>query len=231
MQSMAITSKIFGERGRRRAESLGIDPSRLPPGQSPTVKWPVLSLGATPRVGTDQWLLSIDGAVTDPYVLDWEQFEAVADAEWHGDIHCVTRWSRFGMDWRGADVAALIRRANPRPEASHLLAHCHGGYTTNLPLSDVLEHRALIAHQVDGVPLPADHGGPARLLVPHLYLWKSAKWVQRLEVLDHDQLGFWERNGYHHRGDPWHEERHSVDDYVARTLRRRARAEAAGTSA
>ncbi len=224
MQSMPITSKIFGERGRRRAEALGIDPGRLPPGQSPTVKWPVLSLGSPPTVPTERWLLSIDGAVGEPYVLDWEQFQAVADTAWHGDLHCVTRWSKFGMDWRGADVAALIRRAQPRPEASHLLAHCYGGYTTNLPLSDVLEHPALIAHQVNGAPLEADHGGPARLLVPHLYLWKSAKWIQRLEVLDHDQLGFWERNGYHHRGDPWQEERYSVEDYVARTLRRRARA-------
>ena len=133
------------------------------------------------------------------------------------------------MSWRGADARALIERAGPRPEATHLLAHCYGGYTTNMPLSDVIEHPALVAHMADGAPLEPDHGGPARLLVPHLYLWKSAKWIQRLELLDHDQLGFWERNGYHHRGDPWREERHSVDDYVARTApapgpRRRARA-------
>ncbi len=224
MQSMVMTSKIFGERGRRRAESLGIKPEQVPPGQSPTVKWPVLSLGSTPQISTEQWLLSIDGAVAEPYVLSWEEFQEVADTTWHGDIHCVTRWSKFGMDWRGADVAALIRQARPRPEATHLLAHCHGGYTTNMPLSDVLEHPALIAHEADGVSLEPDHGGPARLLVPHLYRWKSAKWVQRLEVLEHDQLGFWERNGYHHRGDPWREERYSVDDYVARTLRRQARA-------
>ncbi|MGH2889116.1 MAG: molybdopterin-dependent oxidoreductase, partial [Solirubrobacteraceae bacterium] len=166
---MAITSKIFGERGVRRAASLGIDPERLPPGQSPTVKWPVLSLGATPRVDTDQWLLSIDGAVREPYVLDWESFGELADAEWHGDVHCVTRWSKFGMRWRGADVRALLERAGPLPGADHLLAHCYGGYTTNMPLSDVTEHPALIAHEVDGEPLEPDHGGPARLLVPHLY--------------------------------------------------------------
>jgi DMSO/TMAO reductase YedYZ molybdopterin-dependent catalytic subunit len=223
---MPITSRIFGERGRRRAQSLGIDPDRLPPGQSPTVKWPVLSLGATPRVSTDEWQLSIDGAVAEPYVLDWEQFQRLAATAWHGDIHCVTRWSKFDMGWRGADVRSLIERARPLPEATHLLAHCYGGYTTNMPLSDVLEHPALIAHEADGAPLEPDHGGPARLLVPHLYLWKSAKWIQRLELLDADQLGFWERNGYHHRGDPWREERYSVDDYVARTLRRRARADA-----
>jgi DMSO/TMAO reductase YedYZ molybdopterin-dependent catalytic subunit len=221
---MPITSRLFGERGRNRAASLGIDPERLPPGQSPTVKWPVLSLGETPRVGTDQWLLSVDGAVEEPYVLGWEAFTADdSQTEWRGDIHCVTRWSKFDMDWRGADVKELIGRARPRPEATHLLAHSYGGYTTNMPLSDVLEHPALIAHQADGTPLEPDHGGPARLLVPHLYLWKSAKWIQRLELLDHDELGFWERNGYHHRGDPWLQERYSVEDYVARTMRRQAR--------
>jgi len=228
MAPMPITSRIFGERGKRRAASLGIDPARLPPGQSPTVKWPVLSLGETPRVTTDQWLLSIDGAVGAPYVLNWEQFTASALTDWDGDIHCVTRWSKFGMRWRGVAVRALIERAEPAREATHLLAHCYGGYTTNMPLSDVLEHPALIAHEADGMPLEPDHGGPARLLVPHLYLWKSAKWIHRLELLDHDELGFWERNGYHHRGDPWREERHSVDDYVARTLRRRARQLAGG---
>jgi DMSO/TMAO reductase YedYZ molybdopterin-dependent catalytic subunit len=220
---MPITSRIFGERGKRRAASLGIDPQRLPPGQSPTVKWPVLSVGETPQITTADWLLSVDGAVQAPYGLDFEQLRSAAQTSWTGDIHCVTRWSKFGMDWRGVDVRELIQRAQPRPEATHLMAHCYGGYTTNMPLSDVLEHPALIAHEVDGEPLEPDHGGPARLLVPHLYLWKSAKWIQRLELLAHDELGFWERNGYHHRGDPWREERYSVEDYVARTLRRRAR--------
>jgi DMSO/TMAO reductase YedYZ molybdopterin-dependent catalytic subunit len=143
--------------------------------------------------------------------------------DWSGDIHCVTRWSKFGMHWRGVSVAELIERARPLPEASHLVAHSYGGYTTNLPLDDVLRHPALIADQVDGQPLEPDHGGPARLLVPHLYLWKSAKWIRRLEILDGDRLGFWERNGYHHRGDPWNEERYSVDEYVARARRREVR--------
>src|ERR1700753_4049534 len=168
MQSMAITSRIFGERGRRRAESLGIDPRRLPPGQSPTVKWPVLSLAGTPRGAPAQWQLSVEGAVAEPYALDWQQFVAVADTDWHGDIHCVTRWSKFDMGWRGADVRLLIERAMPLPEATHLLPHCDGGSPTNMPLSDALEHPALIAHEADGAPLEPDHGGPARLLVPHL---------------------------------------------------------------
>ena len=220
---MTITPRVFGERGRRRAASLGIDPQRVPPGQSPTLKWPVLSLGATPRVTTEQWILSIDGAVREPYVLDWQAFNDAATGVWQGDIHCVTRWSKFDTRWRGASVRELIERAVPRPDATHLLAHCYGGYTTNMPLSDVLEHPALVAHEADGEPLEPDHGGPARLLVPHLYLWKSAKWLRRLELLDHDELGFWERNGYHHRGDPWREERYSIDEYVARAVRRRAR--------
>lgn len=220
---MPITSRMFGDRGKRRAIALGIDPERLPPGQSPTVKWPVLTVGSTPRVDTREWLLSVDGAVEQPYVLDWDQFRALPATDWSGDLHCVTRWSKFGMDWHGVPVRTLIERAQPKAKATHLLAHSYGGYSTNLPLSDVLEHLALIATEADGASLEPDHGGPARLLVPHLYLWKSAKWIQRLQLLDHDELGFWERNGYHHRGDPWQEERHSVDDYVARTLRREAR--------
>ncbi len=215
---------MFGERGRRRAHALGIDPGRLPPGQSPTVKWPVLSVGPTPRVERDRWLLSVDGAVEEPYVLDWKGLSGLEQTDWTGDIHCVTRWSKFGMRWRGVSVARVdLARAGLRPEASHLMAHCYGGYTTNMPLSDVLEHPALVAHSAEDAPLEPDHGGPARLLVPHLYLWKSAKWIKRLELMAGDELGFWERNGYHHRGDPWREERWSVDEYVARTMRREAR--------
>ncbi len=225
---MAITPRMFGDRGRRRAASLGLDPERLPPGQSPTVKWPVLTVGGTPKVSTAAWLLSVDGAVSDPYVLNWAALMAESATDWSGDIHCVTRWSKFTMQWRGVDVRTLIERARPVAEASHLLAHCYGGYTTNLPLADVLQRPALIAYRADGAALEADHGGPARLLVPHLYLWKSAKWIQRLEILDHDELGFWERNGYHHRGDPWSEERYSVDDYVARAMRRDVRRDARG---
>jgi DMSO/TMAO reductase YedYZ molybdopterin-dependent catalytic subunit len=221
-----ITPREFADRGRRRAVSLGIDPDRLPPGQSPTVKWPVLTVGEVPEVDVDSWRLSIDGAVRRPYSLDWAGFEEAAGAHWHGDIHCVTRWSKFGMRWEGASVAELIVRAEPRDGATHLLAHSYGGYTTNLPLSDVIDHPALIAHRAEGEPLEPDHGGPARLLVPHLYFWKSAKWIRRLQLLDSDQLGFWERNGYHHRGDPWRQERHSVDDYVARAMRNRIRREA-----
>jgi DMSO/TMAO reductase YedYZ molybdopterin-dependent catalytic subunit len=186
----------------------------------------VLTVGPTPEITPDAWLLSIDGAVREPYVLSWSDLLAHEQTTWTGDVHCVTRWSKFGMRWRGVSVRELIERASPHPRASYLMAHCSGGYTTNLPLSDVLERPALIAHEAGGARLHPDHGGPARLLVPHLYLWKSAKWIKRLELLDEDRLGFWEENGYHHRGDPWREERHSVDEYVARTIRRQVRGRA-----
>jgi DMSO/TMAO reductase YedYZ molybdopterin-dependent catalytic subunit len=220
---MPITPRVFGDRGRRRAAALGIDPGRLPPGQSPTVKWPVLTVGPDPEVERAGFVLSVDGAVERPFALDWEQLMALEPVDWTGDLHCVTRWSKFEMHWRGVSVARLLERAGPTPAAAFLLVHSYGGYTTNLPLSDVTEHPALIAHTVEGEPLVREHGGPARLLVPHLYLWKSAKWVRRIEVLEEDRLGFWEQNGYHHRGDPWSQERYSVDDYVARTMRREAR--------
>jgi DMSO/TMAO reductase YedYZ molybdopterin-dependent catalytic subunit len=224
---MPITPKLFGERGRKRASALGIDPDRVPPGQSPTVKWPVLTIGGQPTVAREQWKLSIEGAVERPYVLDWQGLQEAPQTSWEGDIHCVTRWSKFDMHWRGVSVAALLERAGLQADATHLLAHSYGGYTTNLPLSDVTEHAALIAYEADGEPLTREHGGPVRLLIPHLYLWKSAKWVGRLEILTEDRLGFWELNGYHHRGDPWLQERYSEDDYVARAkvreLRRAAR--------
>ena len=208
---MPITPTEFGDRGRRRAVSLGIDPDRLPPGQSPTLKWPVLSVGETPHIAGDQWRLSIDGAVRRPYMLDWAGFEDAAGVEWDGDIHCVTRWSKFGMHWQGASVAELIGRAEPRDGATHLLAHSYGGYTTNLRLSDVLDHPALIAHRANDEPLEPVHGGPARLLVPHLYFWKSAKWVRGLTLTASDEPGFWETAGYHNRGDPWKEQRYWND--------------------
>jgi DMSO/TMAO reductase YedYZ molybdopterin-dependent catalytic subunit len=226
-QSMPITSKMFGDRGRRRAQELGIAPERLPPGQSPTTKWPVLDLGTQPRVRVADWRLTIDGAVEEPYSLGYSELLALDQSDWRDtDIHCVTRWSQFGMRFRGVDVPALLAMAKPLPTATHLLAHSYDDYTTNMPLSDVLEHPALVAHSAEGRPLTVEHGGPARLVIPHLYLWKSAKWVNRLEVLEEDRLGFWELNGYHHRGDPWREERYSEQEYVVKARRRELRAEA-----
>ena len=228
MQGMPITPRLFGERGRRRAVALGIDPERLPPGQSPTEKWPVLSVEAAPEIPVAEWTLTIDGAVQEPVTLDWAALMAEPQTVWEGDIHCVTRWSKFGMRWQGVDVARLIERARPTPAARFVLAESITGYTTNLPLTDLTEHPALVAHRAAGAPLAAEHGGPVRLFVPHLYFWKSAKWLSRLQLLAEDELGFWERNGYHHHGDPWLQERHSVDGYVARAMRRAARGAARG---
>jgi DMSO/TMAO reductase YedYZ molybdopterin-dependent catalytic subunit len=224
---MPITPGFFGERGRKRAAALGIDPKRLPPGQSPTTKWPVLDLGRTPEVPLAQWRLTVNGIVDEPYSLGYAELLGLEQASWSDtDIHCVTRWSQFGMTFEGVDVRALIELAAPRAEATHLLIHGYDGYTTNLPLADVLEHPALVVHRAQGQALTVEHGGPVRLLVPHLYLWKSAKWLKRLEVLDADRLGFWEENGYHHRGNPWAEERWSEDEYVVKVRRREIRAAA-----
>jgi DMSO/TMAO reductase YedYZ molybdopterin-dependent catalytic subunit len=218
-----LTPKLFGERGRRRAEKLGIDPARLPPGQSPTQKFPVLTIGPVPELDTATWSLSVHGLVARPFALRWEDLLALAQTELTTDLHCVTRWSKFDTRWAGVRVRDLLARAEPRPAATHVLIHAHGGYTTNLPLAALMDDDALIAHTSDGLPLEREHGGPARLLVPRRYLWKSAKWVSGIEVLDHDEPGIWERNGYHNEGDPWREERHTGDQWSVRQVQRRLR--------
>jgi DMSO/TMAO reductase YedYZ molybdopterin-dependent catalytic subunit len=218
-----LTSSLFGERGRRRAVKLGIDPERLPPGQSPTVKWPVLTVGPTPEVDVDRWSLAFYGEVEEPYAVRWDELSSLDRVEQTSDLHCVTRWSRFDTRLQGVRVGPLLDRARPRPGATHALIHAYGGYSTNLPLEALLEDDVLIATHADGAPLEVSHGGPARLVVPSRYLWKSAKWVQSIELLDHDEPGFWERNGYHNDGDPWTEQRTHEDPMAFRTLRRRAR--------
>jgi DMSO/TMAO reductase YedYZ molybdopterin-dependent catalytic subunit len=220
---MKLTPSVFGDRGRRRAEKLGIDPARLPPGQSPTVKWPVLTVGASPEVALDTWSLAFYGEVDNPYALRWDELQALEQVEQVSDLHCVTRWSRFDQRLTGVRMRELLDRAQPRPAATHALVHCHGGYSTNLPLAALRDDDVLIAHRADGEPLAREHGGPARLLVPSRYLWKSAKWVQSVELLDHDEPGFWERNGYHNDGDPWTEQRTHEDPFAFRALRRRVR--------
>ena len=220
---MKLTPSVFGDRGRRRAEKLGIDPDRLPPGQSPTLKWPVLTVGPTPRVDLATWSLAFYGEVDAPYALRWDELQALPQVEQTSDLHCVTRWSKFDVMLAGVRVRDLLERARPRPGATHALVHSYGGYSTNLPLEALRDDDVLIAHRVAGAPLEAEHGGPARLLVPSRYLWKSAKWVQSIELLDHDEPGFWERNGYHNDGDPWTEQRTHEDPFAFRALRRRAR--------
>jgi len=187
----------------------GANRKRLPPGQSETARWPVLTYGPTPRIDLEKWSLTIDGAVNRPMTFSWKEFNQLAKTELTTDIHCVTRWSRLGMVWEGVSLDELIGLAGGiTNDAKFLIAETVEGYTTNLPIRDVLNNRALVATVADGEPLTPDHGGPARLFVPHLYFWKSAKWVQRLTFTPQDQPGFWEVNGYHNYGDPWKEERY-----------------------
>jgi DMSO/TMAO reductase YedYZ molybdopterin-dependent catalytic subunit len=185
---------------------------RLPPGQYDTGKsWPVLTAEVTPRLSTDSWTFRVEGLVEQPASWTWEEIHALPGSVYEGDIHCVTTWSKLGMTFAGVSIDTLLDIARPRPSATHVLAFSHTGYTTNLPLADVTGGKAWVAWEADGEPLAREHGGPARLLVPHLYFWKSAKWVAGLRLLDHDEPGFWEQNGYHDRGDPWLEQRYQGD--------------------
>jgi DMSO/TMAO reductase YedYZ molybdopterin-dependent catalytic subunit len=197
-----------GFAGKGKAER---DP-RLPPGQYDTGRgWPVLTAEVTPKLDTSSWTFAIEGLVATPTTWTWNEIHALPRSSYDGDIHCVTTWSKLGMQWSGVSIDTLLDIARPLPSATHVLAFSHTGYTTNLPIDDVTGGKAWVAWEADGEPLPRDHGGPARLLVPHLYFWKSAKWVAGLRVLDHDEPGFWERNGYHDRGDPWLEQRYQGD--------------------
>ncbi len=201
---MAPVTRGFQPQRRPSGDEL----RRLPPGQYLTPDFPVLSIGPTPRGAARGWALSVTGAAA-PRRWSWDEFASLPAEQLTTDIHCVTHWSKLGTTWTGVPLDALLE---PRPSASHLLARCEGGYTTNLALDDVLGGKAWIAYEFEGAPLPPAHGGPARLLVPHLYFWKSAKWVRELEVLEADAPGYWEENGYHDRGDPWREQRYQGDD-------------------
>jgi DMSO/TMAO reductase YedYZ molybdopterin-dependent catalytic subunit len=203
-----VSGPTRGFLGRRKKER---DP-RLPPGQYDVGSdFPVLSAEVTPRLETDRWTMSVDGLVTDPQTWSWEGLHRLPESEYRGDIHCVTSWSKLDTSFSGVSVDVLLDAAGPLPEATHVLATSTTGYTTNLPLDHVRGGQAWVAWSHEGKPLPAEHGGPLRLLVPHLYFWKSAKWVTRLTLLNHDEQGFWERNGYHDLGDPWHEQRYQGD--------------------
>lgn len=185
---------------------------RLPPGQLVTRKWPVLHYSQVPRVDLSLWRFEVSGLVEHPVQLTWEELSRLPSQEITCDIHCVTKWSRFDNRFRGVPVSVVLRLARPLPEARFVLVHAEPDYTTNLPLADLDRPENLLATHHSGEPLPAEHGGPIRLLVPHLYLWKSAKWVKGFELLAEDEPGFWEQNGYHMRGDPWREERYGRPD-------------------
>jgi DMSO/TMAO reductase YedYZ molybdopterin-dependent catalytic subunit len=196
---MGIVSPGFF--GNRRRDDQG-----LPPGQYLTESFPVLSAGPTPRVSTDDWEFTITTETGSVHRWSWDEFLALRQDDVTRDIHCVTSWSKLGTSWRGVSLDTLFESVES--DADFTMAHSYGGYTTNVPLDDLLGGKAWIAHQFDGEALAPEHGGPARLLVPHLYFWKSAKWVNGLEMLRQDEPGFWESNGYHMYGDPWREERY-----------------------
>jgi DMSO/TMAO reductase YedYZ molybdopterin-dependent catalytic subunit len=183
--------------------------NRLPPGQKVVEDWPVLTYGGTPRIDLKGWRFRAFGEVVREVELTWDEFTSLPREKVQCDIHCVTAWSRFDNEFEGVSIVELMKRVPPRPGAEAVLVHCHGGYTTNLLLSDLVREGNLLAYAHDGQPLAPEHGGPCRLVVPHLYFWKSAKWVRGFEFLSTDRPGFWEQYGYHLRGDPWKEERYS----------------------
>jgi DMSO/TMAO reductase YedYZ molybdopterin-dependent catalytic subunit len=186
------------------------DPARdrLPPGQRLVRDWPVLDLGVQPDVSPQTFRLDLDGAVAHPLSLSFDEFMALPQAESVSDMHCVTQWSRYDNRWRGVAARTLLERAAPNPEARHVILHSHDGYTTNVRLDQFDQPDVLLAHRWNGAPIPRPHGGPVRVLIPRLYLWKSAKWVRRIELVAEDRPGFWETRGYHNNADPWREERY-----------------------
>ena len=201
---MSPTSRGFT--GRRRPTT---DASRIPPGQYVTPDFPVLSAGPTPRTPLNQWSFAIRGAVEEPKSWSWPEFMALPSENFTVDIHCVTKWSKLDTHWSGVSLDRLFNATGAK--GKYVTAWSDGGYTTNIPLADLVGGKAWVAHGYDGQPLDPEHGGPARLLVPHLYFWKSAKWVRGLELTEEEAPGFWEQNGYHIYGDPWREQRYSGD--------------------
>ena len=182
---------------------------RLPPGQILTDKWPILHYGSVPQVELAAWNLVVDGLVEHPQRWTWEQFQQLPRVQVRCDIHCVTRWSRYDNLWEGVSLREVLKLAAPKPEGRYAILHAEQGFTTNLPLTELTHDDVLLADKHSGQPLTPDHGWPLRLVVPRRYFWKSAKWIRRIEIVDRDQPGFWERNGYHNSADPWHEERFS----------------------
>ena len=197
---------------RRPANRSADRDPRLPPGQYDTGRsFPVLTAEATPRLDPQDWSFRVDGLVKEPRTWTWAELHELPSSQFDGDIHCVTTWSKLGTSFRGVSVDELLASAFVEAEATHVVAWSHTGYTTNLELADIINGQAWVVWEHEGRPLATEHGGPARLLVPHLYFWKSAKWVAGLRLLDHNEPGFWETRGYHDRGDPWREQRYTGD--------------------
>jgi DMSO/TMAO reductase YedYZ molybdopterin-dependent catalytic subunit len=181
---------------------------RVPPGQYLTKGFPIMTYGQTPQIDRENWELKVWGLAR-AKTFTWADMMNLPQYEFTADFHCVTRWSKLDVQWRGIKVSDFMKAIEVDPQATYLMQHCYGGYTTNIPLEDFLKPQNFFAHTLFGEPLPIEHGGPLRLVVPHLYAWKSAKWINGLEFLDRNVSGFWERNGYHDRGEPWTEERYS----------------------
>ena len=197
----------FFERNRQELIAKGIDPARLPPGQYLTERFPVLHVGDVPTFGPGEWTLTVSGLVERPFTVGLDELRALPSVTVTTDIHCVTKWSKFDTTWTGVRVRDLFDRAGVDPSATHVLGHAEYGYSANLPLADATADRSLVVYAYEGEDIEPIHGGPVRLFVPHLYFWKSSKWLRGLELLAGDTPGFWERNGYHNYGDPFLEQR------------------------
>ncbi len=197
----------FFERNRKEVARRGYDLARLPPGQYLTDRFPVLHVGDIPDYEPGEWNLTVDGLVEHPFTVDLDGLLALPATTPTFDIHCVTKWSKFDTTWTGVRIRDLLDRAGVQPGATHVIEHAEWGYTTNVPLADATVDNAIVAYAYEGAPIEPEHGGPVRVVIPHRYFWKSAKWVRRLELRAGDEPGFWERNGYHNRADPFLEER------------------------
>lgn len=204
-------SGIFASNERKQKEQQMRDEGRLPPGQSLTLKWPVLHEGSVPLFDPARWDFRVFGLVKNPLKLSWDQFNRVPRITATSDFHCVTRWSRFDNHWEGVAFREILKLVELQPRAQAVLIHAEHGYTANILLSDFDRESVLLATHHDGKPFEPEHGYPLRLIVPHLYAWKSVKWVRAFEFLESDAPGFWEQNGYHMRGDPWKEQRFDSD--------------------
>jgi DMSO/TMAO reductase YedYZ molybdopterin-dependent catalytic subunit len=202
---------LFDGKERKELERKMRQAGRLPPGQALTLKWPVLQYRSVPRFDPQTWDFRITGLVERPLQLSWVEFNRLPTSEVTRDFHCVTRWSRFDNRWRGVLFSDILGLVKLKPRAAFVLVHAEQGYTANVPLPDLDRDDVLFATHHDGEPLTPEHGYPVRLIVPHLYAWKSVKWVRGIEFLDHDTPGFWEQNGYHMYGDPWKEQRFDTD--------------------
>jgi DMSO/TMAO reductase YedYZ molybdopterin-dependent catalytic subunit len=199
-----LYERLFGSKDRNAALA-----DRVPPGQYVTEKFPVLHYGSVPKIDLATWDFKVYGEVDSPFTLTWAQFRELPRKQVTTDIHCVTRWTKLDTAWEGVPIQHVLELAQIRPGATYVVAHSEQGYTANLPLDILDDDDVLLADTYDGAPLEPEHGYPLRLFVPKRYFWKSAKWLRGLEFLDHDQLGFWERYGYHNDADPWKEERYS----------------------